>query len=151
MDRRGALAFLTLVALAAGLAPAEAAEPEIYVNSATGEAINGYDPVAYFTEGRPVAGAAGFSLEYKGAPFLFASAENRDLFAADPEIYAPHYGGYCAYAMSKGAFATTVPEAWTIHAGKLYLNYSTGVRQLWQKDIPGHVDQADINWAGFFP
>ena len=105
MDRRTALVLLTIGGLSAGLAavlPSQAAEPEIYVNSATGEAINGYDPVAYFTEMKPVRGDAAFTFAYKGAPFLFASAQNRDLFAADPEKYAPQYGGWCAYAMSQG-------------------------------------------------
>ena len=154
MDRRTALTVLMIGALSAGLyaaQPSQAAEMEIYVNSATGEAINGYDPVAYFTEMKPVRGLAEFTFAYKGADFLFASAANRDLFAADPEKYAPQYGGWCAYAMSKNAFATTAPEAWTIHEGKLYLNFSTGVRQIWRKDIPGNVKLADANWAGYFP
>ena len=154
MDRRTALVLLTIGGLSAGLAavlPSQAAEPEIYVNSATGEAINGYDPVAYFTEMKPVRGDAAFTFAYKGAPFLFASAQNRDLFAADPEKYAPQYGGWCAYAMSKAAFATTAPEAWTVHNGKLYLNFSTGVRQIWRQDLDANIAAADRNWAGFFP
>ena len=154
MQRRTALHVLMAGVIGASLfaaAPAGAAEPEIYVNSATGEAINGYDPVAYFTEMKPVQGDHAYSFTYKGAPFHFASAENRDLFAADPEKYAPQYGGYCAYAMAQGAFATTVPEAWTVKEGKLYLNYSTGVRQLWRKDPDGFIAKADAAWAGFFP
>ncbi len=154
MQMRRALSVIAVtvfVAVLAMMSPAVAQESEIYVNSATGEAINGYDPVAYFTEMKPVRGKTDYTSEYKGALFLFASAENRDLFAADPEKYAPQYGGWCAFAMSKGAFATTAPEAWTIHEGKLYLNYSTGVRQIWQQDIPGNVAKADENWAGFFP
>jgi len=147
----GVIVASVFAAMLAMVSPVLAGETEIYVNSATGDAINGYDPVAYFTEMKPVRGKADYSYEYKDAPFLFASAENRDLFAADPEKYAPQYGGWCAYAMSKGAFATTAPEAWTIHDDKLYLNFSTGVRQIWQQDIPGNVARADANWAGFFP
>ena len=153
MFRQFALGIALVGVLCAGLIAARPAlaESEIYVNSATGEAINGYDPVAYFTEMKPVRGDPAFAYAYKGASFLFASAENRELFAADPAHYAPQYGGWCAYAMAQGAFATTAPEAWTVRDGKLYLNYSTGVRQLWQKDPAGYIVQADANWAGFFP
>lgn len=153
MHKRRALRFLTIAVFGTGLfaATPARAEPQVYVNSATGEAINGYDPVGYFIEMKPVRGDAAYTFEWKGAPFLFASAENRDLFAADPEKYAPQYGGYCAYAMAQGAFATTAPEAWTVRSGKLYLNYSTGVRQLWQKDPEDFIAKADGYWARFFP
>lgn len=132
------------------MAPAAAQQSEIYTNSATGIAINGYDPVAYFTEGRPVEGSAEFSAEWKGAPWHFSSAENRDLFLSDPEHYAPQYGGWCAFAMAQGAFATTVPEAWTVKDDKLYLNFSTGVRQLWQADADNLITLADGFWAENF-
>ncbi|MEO1705790.1 MAG: YHS domain-containing (seleno)protein, partial [Pseudomonadota bacterium] len=109
-------------------------------------AINGYDPVAYFTEEKPVEGSAEFTADYMGATFRFASAENRDTFAADPEAYAPQYGGYCAYAVSRGYTATTSPRAWTVHEGKLYLNFNRAVRTLWLRDVPGNVMAGDANW-----
>ncbi len=116
---------------------------------ATGDgAIRGHDPVAYFTEGKPTKGSNDYTFEWKGEKFRFASAENLALFKANPEKYAPQYGGYCAYAVSEGYTASTVPEAWTIVDGKLYLNYSLGVRKRWSKDIPGRVAAADKNWPG---
>lgn|SRR5574340_117201 len=111
-----------------------------------GAAIRGYDPVAYFTEHKPVQGSSAYISEYRGSNFQFASAENRDAFAAQPERYAPQYGGYCAYGMAKGYKAATAPEAFTIVDGKLYLNYSLSVRTLWQEDVPGFISKADRNW-----
>lgn len=109
-------------------------------------AIRGYDPVAYFTIGEATKGSDQFTASWQGATFKFASAANLELFNTDPAAYVPQYGGYCAYAVSKGATAGTVPEAWTIADGKLYLNYSLSVRQRWRKDVPGHVRAADGNW-----
>ena len=134
-------AFLAALLLA-GAALAQKAE----VFADGGAAIRGYDPVAYFTEGKPVKGKAEFTHQWKGATWRFASAANRDAFAAAPERYAPQYGGYCAYGVANGYTISTVPEAWSIVEGKLYLNYSLGVRADWLKDIPGHIRKADANW-----
>ena len=130
-----ALAFVPLVL---------AAEAPVFVTD--DGAIGGYDPVAYFTIGEPTKGSDQFTASWQGATFKFASAANLELFKADPAAYVPQYGGYCAYAVSKGATAGTVAEAWTIADGKLYLNYSLGVRQRWRKDVPGHVAAANRNW-----
>ena len=111
-----------------------------------GGAIRGYDPVAYFTEKKPVEGKRAYSHKWKGATWYFASEKNRDLFRAAPEKYAPRYGGYCAYAVSRGYTASIVPEAWKIVDGKLYLNYSKGVQQTWEQDIPGNIKLGDKNW-----
>ncbi|SMX37811.1 YHS domain-containing (seleno)protein [Octadecabacter ascidiaceicola] len=124
--------------------PAMAAEP--YVFSEDGVAIRGADPVAYFTEAAPVIGSAGHALMWEGTTWHFASAENMEMFMANPTAYAPQYGGYCAFALSKGSLASTVPEAWTIHDDKLYLNYSVNVRQVWSEDIPGNIALADVQW-----
>ena len=134
----GGLALMLVLPLAiAGKAP---------VFSTSDGAINGYDPVAYFTEGKPVRGNDAFSADWKGASYYFSSAENRDKFNADPAAYAPQYGGYCAYAVSQGYTAPTVPEAWSIVDGRLYLNYSLGVQKRWNQDIPGFITAADKNW-----
>ena len=85
-------------------------------------AIRGTDPVAYFTQGGPVAGSADFTHTWNNATWQFSSAENRDLFASNPEQYAPQYGGFCAWAMSQGYTASIDPSAWKIVDGKLYLN-----------------------------
>ena len=145
INRRTFLAASAAAPIALALAtPALAAQPPVYAEG--GIAINGYDPVAYFTDAKPVEGSAEFTSEYMGATFQFASAENRDTFAADPEAYAPQYGGYCAYAVSKGYTATTSPNAWTVHDGKLYLNFNKAVRALWSRDIPGNIELGDGNW-----
>ena len=135
------LAAATLVA-----APIAASAKDAVYQSFFGTAIDGTDPVAYFTEGKPVKGSSDFEHEWNGATFHFASAENRDLFAANPEKYAPQYGGYCAWAVSQGYTASTDPEAWKIVDGKLYLNYNKDVQTRWEGDIPGHIASADANW-----
>jgi YHS domain-containing protein len=119
---------------------------EVPVFATDDGAIRGYDPVAYFTLGEPTKGNDKFTANWQGATFKFASAANLELFKADPVAYVPQYGGYCAYAVAKGATAGTVAEAWTIVDGKLYLNYSMSVRQRWRKDVPGHIAAADRNW-----
>ncbi len=127
------------------LAQATNQAPDIFTDNQS-LAIRGTDPVAYFTEGEPVAGSAEFEHEWKGATWRFASAENRDLFVENPEQYAPQYGGYCAYAVANGYTASIDPEAWRIVDDKLYLNFSPRVQRLWQRDIPGHITQANANW-----
>jgi len=111
-----------------------------------GIAIKGFDPVAYFTMGRPVKGTDRFSYEWKGAKWLFSVREHFDLFAADPEKYAPKYGGYCAYAVSQGTTADIDPESWTIVDGKLYLNLNKDVQTLWTNDMKAYIEKADRNW-----
>ncbi len=111
-----------------------------------GAAIRGHDPVAFFTEGRPVKGSTTYSAIHKGSVFLFATAANRDLFKADPTRYAPLYDGYCAYGVASGHKVATDPAAFTIVDGKLYLNYNLDVRRKWSADIPGYLAQADKNW-----
>ena len=111
-----------------------------------GVAIGGYDPVAYFDEERPVKGVPEFRTEFKGATFQFVSANHRDRFAAEPEQFAPQYGGDCAYGTAKGYKAKIDPEAFTVVQGKLYLNYSDAVQTRWLSDIPGYIQQADANW-----
>lgn len=124
--------------------PAFAASPEVFSDGAG--AIRGTDAVAYFTEGVPVAGSADHVLMWRGAEWHFESAENMAVFEMNPSAYAPQYGGYCAFALSKGSLASTDPDAWTIVDGKLYLNYSVNVRTVWSEDIPGNIMKADGHW-----
>jgi YHS domain-containing protein len=114
--------------------------------SFTGLAIDGYDPVAYFTERKPVKGSAEFTVEFGGAKYRFASAANRDLFAKDPAKYAPQYGAFCAYAVSKGYTADTDPLAWKIVEGRLFLNYNAAAQRKWEEDVPGNIVKGDANW-----
>ena len=117
------------------------------VYTSWGKAINGYDPVAYFTEGKPIEGKGGFTLDWMGARWWFASASNRDAFAKNPARYAPQYGGYCAWAVSQGSAASTTPQAWKIVKGKLYLNYSKGIQKRWESGgVAKLIAAGDANW-----
>ncbi len=111
-----------------------------------GLAIDGYDPVAYFTEQKPVKGSPEFRTDYQGATFQFASSAHRDAFVTEPSKYAPQYGGFCAYGMAKGYKAVIDPAAFTVVHEKLYLNYSESIRTRWLSDIPGYIQKADANW-----
>jgi hypothetical protein len=116
------------------------------VNAEDGIAVRGTDVVAYATQGRPVAGRAEFAHAWRGATWRFATAAQRDLFAANPERYAPAYGGFCAYAVSEGYTAPIDPAAWRIVDGRLFLNYDRSVQRRWERDIPGRVARGDANW-----
>ncbi|WP_144184323.1 YHS domain-containing (seleno)protein [Elioraea rosea] len=135
-----------VLALLAGLALARDAKAERTVFAEDGVAVRGTDVVAYFREGRPIAGRREFTHAWRGATWRFASAENRDAFAAEPERYAPAYGGFCAWAVAQGYTAPIDPRAWRIVEGRLYLNYNAQVQRDWERDIPGNVAKADTNW-----
>jgi len=135
-------AFAAALALAALAANAPAGE--FYEKA--GVAIQGYDTVAYFKDGKPVKGSPLHTAEYQGSVFQFASKVNRDAFVADPEKYAPQYAGFCAFGTAGGYKAAVDPVAFTVVDGKLYLNYNTDVRKEWSKDIPGMIAKADRNW-----
>lgn len=110
-------------------------------------AVRGYDVVAYFTDGKPLKGDKQFSFEWQGAEWRFASAEHRAAFQAEPEKYAPQYGGYCAYAIAaKDELVSTDPDAWAIVDGKLYLNYSREVQGWWEEKREEFIKQGDRNW-----
>lgn len=122
-----------------------------YNNNWRGLAIDGYDVVAYFDQGKPVEGKSKFSTKWKGAKWRFSSAANLEKFTQAPEEFAPQYGGHCAYAAANNYVADVDPEAWDIVDGKLYLNYSKDVRTSWRKDIPGYIAKADTNWPALSP
>ncbi|MBU0678669.1 MAG: YHS domain protein [Verrucomicrobia bacterium] len=145
--KRWNMLFTLLVALVL-VVPATSARALSEVNKSLlgAVAIKGYDPVAYFTEDRPVRGSKSFTFDWRGAKWRFASAEHRDLFIADPEKYAPQYGGYCAWAVSQGSTAEIDPGSWKIIEGKLYLNYDKDVQAKWEQDIGGHIAAADKYW-----
>lgn len=145
--RRAVIAamFAAPIATAAFLAiPSRAADGQVYAER--GIALRGTDPVAYFTQGRPVAGNASFTHQWRGATWRFVTAANRDAFAADPERYAPAYGGFCAWAVAQGYTAPIDPNAWKIVDGRLYLNYNAQVQRDWESDIPGNITKANTNW-----
>ena len=112
-----------------------------------GLAIQGYDPVAYFTDAKAVPGDPEITATHDGATYRFASAEHRSAFQADPGKYVPQYGGYCAYGASQGYNAPIEPEQFTIADGKLYLNYNADVRKRWNEDRGSYISKADAYWA----
>jgi len=133
------------IVIQAAASPAVAKDP-VYTGTFSSLAVSGYDPVAYFTDGKPVEGRDDHELEWNGATWRFSSAENLNSFKSGPEAYAPQYGGYCAWAVSQGYTASSDPQAWRIADGKLYLNYSKGVQKTWARDVPGNIAKADANW-----
>ena len=137
-----------LLALSLGLlaAPGPTRADELIDQTLGGIAIQGYDPVAYFTEGQAIKGSVEFSYDWLGSTWQFASAEHRDRFAADPVKYAPQYGGYCASGMAGGQTSSADPKAWRIVDGKLYLMSSPGMFSSWADDAPEEIKKADAHW-----
>ncbi len=139
------MAALTLALAGA----AHAAEPPIntlknsFFATRTDTAINGYDTVAYFTVGKPVKGLDSIATEWMGARWKFSTAANLELFKANPEKYAPQYGGYCAYGVTQGYLVKVEPEQFTVREGKLYLNYDAEVQAKWSQDPAGYIRQAN--------
>jgi YHS domain-containing protein len=137
---------IAFAALTVSAAPAFAEKPPIYTAILSRVAVEGYDPVAYFTEGRPVRGSANHRTTYRGFEYRFASAANLAAFTANPARYQPQYGGYCAWAVSQGYTARGNPANWRIVDGRLYLNYNNEIQSRWESDIPGHIGRANANW-----
>ena len=111
-----------------------------------GNALRGYDPVAYVEANRPTRGDPTHSYVYKGSKFQFASEANRKKFAADPEKYAPQYGGFCALGTANGYKVSTQPDAFKVVDGKLYLNHDRKVLDIWSRDVPGYITRANEKW-----
>lgn len=128
-------------------APVHASHPEGTLNAEyDGVAIKGYDPVAYFVSGHAKKGSEEFSYEWLGTKWLFASAENRQLFAADPIKYAPQYGGYCSTVhLVEPGKADINPTAWRIVNGQLYLFYEEG-EAIEQYGERVHGDANELTW-----
>ena len=114
----------------------------------SGVAIQGYDPVAFFTDSKPVKGKEEFVARHNGATYYFASKEHRALFKAGPAKYEPSFGGYCAYGVSRGKLVEIDVEAFQIVEGRLLLQYSKGVREDFNKDSQGNLTKANANWPG---
>jgi len=140
------VAFLGLAACAATPGHVYQERPVDEINNEHGLALRGYDPVAYFNEHKPVVGDATINSTWKGATYRFASAENRDAFLADPERYAPRFGGYCAYAVSRGTTANGDPHQWAIVNDRLFLNNNPLAMTLWNEDRRGNIHAGAENW-----
>ncbi|MEL6360356.1 MAG: YHS domain-containing (seleno)protein [Pseudomonadota bacterium] len=137
---------LAMALMLASISSALAAKPEVFTPRFSSLAVSGYDPVAYFEEGAPVKGSKAFSFDYKGATWRFSTQANLEAFKANPDAYAPQYGGYCAWAASQGYTASANPKNWTVHNGKLYLNYNDKVQEDWLVDPDGFIELANKNW-----
>ena len=116
--------------------------------SSTGLALQGYDPVAYFTLGEPTKGDWTITATYNEATYRFASEDHKTAFLADPEAYLPQYGGYCAFGTAMGFKFDGDPNYWRIVDGELFLNISQDIQTRWASDIPGFIQQADAKWPG---
>lgn len=152
ISRKTLIATLALSSamVGAALSPADAVNE---VNAAPGFstagtplALHGFDPVAFFTVGKPTAGDAKFSATHNGASYYFASQENLDKFKAEPAKYEPQYGGYCAYGVSVGKKFDGNPIFWTIDNGKLYLNLNDDIQKKFSADVAGALKNANAQW-----
>ena len=147
LTRRATLALFTLAPADFALTPrmALAAEPPVFQDPT---AITAIDPIGYFPDDAPVPGLAEHAVSWNGATWHFTSAENAAMLEAEPETYAPVFGGHCAFAASRGYLAPTVPETWTVYEGKLYRNASLRARELWPEDVPGNIAKGLETWPG---
>ncbi len=138
---------ILMVVLTFGLTdPAAAESPSVNLGYFNKLAMNGYDVMTYWKGGEPKEGDPEIAADYKGATWIFVNEKNRASFLANPEAFAPQYGGYCAYAAAQGQVSDVDPFAWRIYGDKLYLNYSPQVRRLWANDIDGNIAKADSLW-----
>jgi YHS domain-containing protein len=137
---------LTSVLSALALFAASAADKHLLNLNKEGVAIQGYDPVAFFTVHAPLKGKPEFTSQYHGARYRFHSAKNQAAFDADPAKYEPQFGGYCAYGVSKGKLVEIDPEAFQIVEGHLLLQYSKGVRDTFNQDAAANLGKANANW-----
>ena len=135
------LASVLLLALAAGIASAD--ERKLIATDVNHLAIRGYDTVAYFTDGKATKGSSDFVYVWGDARWQFATAAHRDMFVADPDSYAPQYGGFCAGSMATGELSVANPTKWIIVNGKLYMFAGTGLASPLSA---GEIAAADANW-----
>lgn len=145
---------LVALSLTLGFNQAFAADPintleksGLFGYSPSGIAIRGTDTVAYFTEGKPVAGIDKYTTQWQGATWKFSSQKHLDLFKANPEKYAPQYGGYCAYGVAVGNLVKIEPEHWKIIDDKLYLNFNASLQKKWEGDISGYIKEANAKFS----
>lgn len=118
----------------------------VNVAGASGIALSGYDPVAFFTDAGPANGSPFITAEYQGATYLFVSEANKEMFTRNPGTYAPQYGGFCAYGAALGKLFPVDISTWQVRDGELYLNLNAGIVKEFNTDFAGNVAKADRNW-----
>ncbi|WP_329602147.1 YHS domain-containing (seleno)protein [Sansalvadorimonas verongulae] len=140
--------LLALVFVFAGFSGnAQAGSSEYYTTFMGNAAVGGFDTVAYFTMGKAVKGKRKYSWEWAGVNWRFVSRDHLEMFKANPEKYAPKYGGHCAWAVSeKGMLYRGSPQHWKIIDGNLYLNHNPSINKRWLKDFQSHIEKADVQW-----
>ncbi len=136
------LLYLAGLVAFAVLAPAA----EVINIDKSGLALQGYDPVAYFTDGKPVKGLPEFTATYKGATYQFASAEHKQLFEKSPAKYEPQFGGFCGYATSINKLAPIEVQYFQLLHDRLILQHNEKAWKLWHQDVEGNLKKADANW-----
>lgn len=140
------LALVFTFAKAKRIAPLSWGHKEVNQPIFSNQAINDYDAVAYFKEGKAVRGDEAVTHHWKNADWSFSSEENKNLFIENPLKYAPQYGGYCAFAVSKGFTANTDPNSFEIIDGMLYLFNSEDVKKEWKSHLDENLKKGDGNW-----
>lgn len=143
--RQICIVFLTSLFVLAGAGAANAQDHVLNLDS-EGYAIGRYDPVAYFTDGRPIRGREDLSAEHEGAKYAFSSEDNRTLFLGNPDKYAPQYGGYCAYGAAYGSKSDIDPEVWEIVDGRLYFLITAGTKSIWVRKRKAYIEIANKAW-----
>lgn len=139
-------AVVMVAACAATLGKVSQTKSVESLNLRRGVALQGYDSVSYFAEGVPAVGDPAISYQWQGATWLFSTPAHREAFVSDPGRYAPQYGGYCAFAVSRGTTADADPSQWAIVDGKLYVNNNAFAKKLWDQDRPANIEAGDANW-----
>src|SRR5437867_7325227 len=140
--------LLTTFALAASGYAADIAGKSLILKTKAGLALQGYDPVAYFTDNKALKGNAKFASRYDSAKFLFVSADHKTLFDGNAAKYAPAYGGYCGYAASINRLSPILPGWFQIEDGKLILQHNKKAFDLFNKELKENVVKAEANWPG---
>jgi hypothetical protein len=140
--------FAVMIVTACAATPGKVSQTKAIesLNLQHGLALKGFDPVAYFAEGAPAVGDPAISYQWRGATWLFSTPAHREAFVADQARYAPQYGGYCAFAVSRGTTADADPGQWAIVEGKLYVNNNVFAKKLWDQDRPANIKAGDLNW-----
>lgn len=140
--------IITSIAALLLLAASTFAGNLVNVSGASKAAVDGFDPVAFFTDSKPENGSPFITAEYEGATYYFATEENKKLFAANPAKYVPQFGGFCAFGVAEGKLFPVDISTWQVRGGKLYLNLNRDVMKTFNADLEGNLAKATQNWPG---
>ena len=139
------------VLLALGASAARAGGPGFVVDTLTGVALGGMDPVSYFANPQPLPGLPDFEYDWGGIPWYFANAADRDAFMRAPEVYAPQFGGHSTTSLAQGYLSDGNPRIYVVAADRLYLFYSEGTREAFEQAPAATINAARARWAALHP